>query len=219
MRFKYGFTLAEVLITLGIIGVVAALTMPVLINKHRSMVLRNQFKAAHSLLTSATKLLVAEDISPYNVSTNVRVDLGERTKAYAKVMNGTILPQRSLKLNPKNLTGKRGAHVGAISDKNAISLNNGMVVLIGFYNWIFVDINGSQKPPNRSGYDWHTFKITENDQLLPVTDPAHDTRPCTYKNQESTDVYLGYGCTEYAISDISPDGGGDYWYDFLYRKK
>ena len=30
---KHGFTLAEVLITLGIIGVVAAITLPVLINK------------------------------------------------------------------------------------------------------------------------------------------------------------------------------------------
>ena len=31
---KKGFTLAEVLITLGIIGVVAALTMPALINSY-----------------------------------------------------------------------------------------------------------------------------------------------------------------------------------------
>ena len=30
--FKSGFTLAEVLITLGIIGVVAAMTMPTLMN-------------------------------------------------------------------------------------------------------------------------------------------------------------------------------------------
>lgn len=32
---KNGFTLAEVLITLGIIGVVAAMTLPVLIQKHK----------------------------------------------------------------------------------------------------------------------------------------------------------------------------------------
>ena len=34
----FGFTLAEVLITLGIIGVVAALTMPVLIENHKKQV-------------------------------------------------------------------------------------------------------------------------------------------------------------------------------------
>ena len=32
---KKGFTLAEVLITLGIIGVVAAMTMPTLIQNHQ----------------------------------------------------------------------------------------------------------------------------------------------------------------------------------------
>ena len=35
-RKRFAFTLAEVLITLGIIGIVAAMTMPVLIAKYRS---------------------------------------------------------------------------------------------------------------------------------------------------------------------------------------
>lgn len=35
MMKKFGFTLAEVLITLGIIGVIAALTLPSLIQKNR----------------------------------------------------------------------------------------------------------------------------------------------------------------------------------------
>lgn len=39
-----GFTLAEVLVTLGIIGIVAALTMPTLIENHRKQVLRTQVK-------------------------------------------------------------------------------------------------------------------------------------------------------------------------------
>ena len=41
---KKGFTLAEVLITLGIIGVVAALTMPALINKYQKKVLEVNVK-------------------------------------------------------------------------------------------------------------------------------------------------------------------------------
>ena len=39
---KKGFTLAEVLITLGIIGVVVAMTMPVLISKYRERVFLTQ---------------------------------------------------------------------------------------------------------------------------------------------------------------------------------
>lgn len=40
---KYAFTLAEVLITLGIIGVVAAITLPNLINSYKAKVLKTQF--------------------------------------------------------------------------------------------------------------------------------------------------------------------------------
>ena len=40
------FTLAEVLITLGIIGVVAAMTMPALIANHRKTVLKTQFSSS-----------------------------------------------------------------------------------------------------------------------------------------------------------------------------
>ena len=49
-----GFTLAEVLITLGIIGVVAAMTMPTLINS-------TAFKKALSVLSQAVTLNVALD--------------------------------------------------------------------------------------------------------------------------------------------------------------
>ena len=43
MTKRFGFTLAEVLITLGIIGVVAAMTMPTLMNSTQGA----QYKAAY----------------------------------------------------------------------------------------------------------------------------------------------------------------------------
>lgn len=51
-----GFTLAEVLITLGIIGVVAAMTIPVLIANTRSAKYRSQFKKTVSTLSQAARL-------------------------------------------------------------------------------------------------------------------------------------------------------------------
>jgi prepilin-type N-terminal cleavage/methylation domain-containing protein len=47
---RVGFTLAEVLITLGIIGVVAALTIPALVAGYQEKALRTQFQKAFSVV-------------------------------------------------------------------------------------------------------------------------------------------------------------------------
>ena len=53
---KIGFTLAEVLITLGIIGVVAAVTIPTLISNYQKQALFSQFKKTYANLNQAWKL-------------------------------------------------------------------------------------------------------------------------------------------------------------------
>ena len=53
---NYGFTLAEVLITLGIIGVVAAMTMPVLIGSYRKSVTATKLEKFYSIMNQAIKL-------------------------------------------------------------------------------------------------------------------------------------------------------------------
>ena len=47
------FTLAEVLITLGIIGIVAAMTLPTLINNHNKKVTITRLKHFQSLMSQA----------------------------------------------------------------------------------------------------------------------------------------------------------------------
>ena len=58
---KKAFTLAEVLITLGIIGVVAAMTMPTLLNSTQGAQYRTAYKKALSVLSQAVVLNVALD--------------------------------------------------------------------------------------------------------------------------------------------------------------
>ena len=53
MKKKNAFTLAEVLITLGIIGIVAALTLPALIQKQQKQILITQIKSTYSILYEA----------------------------------------------------------------------------------------------------------------------------------------------------------------------
>ena len=60
-RKRCAFTLAEVLITLGIIGVVAAMTMPVVIGNATAIRHKTQFKKSLSVLNQALKLYSAHN--------------------------------------------------------------------------------------------------------------------------------------------------------------
>ncbi len=64
-KFK-GFTLAEVLITLGIIGVVAAMTMPTLINSTQGAQYKTAFKKSLTVLSQAVVMNIA--LNDYDLS-------------------------------------------------------------------------------------------------------------------------------------------------------
>ena len=228
-KIKSGFTLAEVLITLGVIGVVAAITMPTLISHHRAKVFEAQLKKAYSSISNATRMLVAQGMSPYDdfsydnkVAERPEI-LMNQTEIYAKLMLGKVCENDNINRKCgndggskwKNLTGANFIHLGAISAEKSFMLNDGTCILVANYHWFIVDINGPKKGPNRVGYDIHTFKITPDNNVKPVPEGDHDTRICTLSSKESTDIYLGYGCTPYAVMNKNPDGDGDYWHDFL----
>ena len=63
---KAAFTLAEVLITLGIIGIVAAMTMPSLLANYRQRVIISQLKKSFSTLQTAINTTNAEYGMPYD---------------------------------------------------------------------------------------------------------------------------------------------------------
>ena len=60
-KIRFGFTLAEVLITLAIIGVVAAMTIPTLINKYQDRVLETQYRKGISVLANGINLMMARE--------------------------------------------------------------------------------------------------------------------------------------------------------------
>lgn len=59
-RGKSAFTLAEILITLAIIGVVAAMTIPSLVQKYKEKAIVTRVKKAHAMLNEAYKMAVLE---------------------------------------------------------------------------------------------------------------------------------------------------------------
>lgn len=69
MKFK-AFTLAEVLITLGIIGIVAALTIPSIISAYRKKVTETKLKQTYSILSTALTNAEAQLGEPYHIYYN-----------------------------------------------------------------------------------------------------------------------------------------------------
>ena len=61
---KAAFTLAEVLITLAIIGVVAAITIPAIIANYQDKVLETAYKKSMSVLSNALNLAIANNGTP-----------------------------------------------------------------------------------------------------------------------------------------------------------
>lgn len=61
MRKYIGFTLAEVLITLGIIGIVASLTIPMLIQDYRNNVAETRLKKFYSTMNQAIAMSIKDN--------------------------------------------------------------------------------------------------------------------------------------------------------------
>ncbi len=92
---KAGFTLAEVLITLGIIGVVAAMTIPTLIANTKSQQYRAQLKKTVSTLSQAARLSQSQygfDYAGINqpCSNNGGSEHPDNVMSICSILNGSL---------------------------------------------------------------------------------------------------------------------------------
>ena len=197
-RQKAAFTLTEVLITLGIIGVVAAMTLPAVINTTRNKELETGLKKGASVLTQAFDMYQAEHgdrilpdnlgkqklksmIMPYfrtvkdcaygsSYTSSEAVD-----KACIKnyVNQGTEATENNSKVY-RNLTNTDYITLTYFDDGQAIAVD-GMLILIendaqhNYYRvYISVDVNGAGKRPNRLGQDLFMFELDTDGILRPM---------------------------------------------------
>ena len=103
MKKSLGFTLAEVLITLGIIGVVAAMTMPTLINSTQGAQYKAAFKKALSAISQGVTLNVALDGSSF--ADAVAGTAGKTDKPSSGDSVASILGSRMNVVNPATALG------------------------------------------------------------------------------------------------------------------
>ncbi len=217
---KTAFTLAEVLITLGIIGVVAAITIPNLISNYKAKILRTQFLKTYSTIAQAIKLMENDDVS----TDLVNYVNGTRHTTLAKYMtNTTICSGHTENTNKQpdgcytykmNNTSERykfltekssGIHDGEFND-GQLMLPTGALVFFddcpkgeGFKGCrIYVDINGL-KQPNQMGYDFFAFEVLDG-TLYPVGGPKTSYLQQNDCNFDESDQ-KGYTCAQKAMSD------------------
>ena len=101
-RFKKGFTLAEVLITLAIIGVVAALTIPSVISNSQQQEFKTGLRKAVSVLNSAITMNMAIDgESPYD-----NADLFRYLQRHMGVLRSTFKLDEEFKIDYSGNQGK-----------------------------------------------------------------------------------------------------------------
>ena len=87
MARKSAFTLAEVLITLGIIGVVAAMTLPTLLNSTQASQFRAQFKKTLSVASQAVVVTVALDDYDMGQANSTETGLDDNDEYYPSLYN------------------------------------------------------------------------------------------------------------------------------------
>ena len=237
---KVAFTLAEVLITLGIIGVVAALTLPSVINKYRAFVLEQQFKNSYSNL-SQTIINMKRDSGLEHLRDNyVHYDTNSGydstlVRAFYDSFDSHIAPVDKLKklypVTNYSGTGTSATNYGndwpralfILADGSSVGrqVNNGCLRF-----WI--DTNGPYKKPNRYGFDIFELRVCDStDALKPVkayknnyTDeelekeqfPYIAGAPCT---KNSKQLLNGIGCSWYALNNINPDDNSKKYWDSL----
>ena len=207
MKKIFGFTLAEVLITLTIIGVIAAITIPNLMQSWRKHQVEVAVKEAYSILNNAITMAKAENGSIAEMMTMANSVMTYNTdyrsarnyfienyivpyvKYDRKCISGTcnIIPySRVIKLDGTTENTDNGNTAGP-----QLQLKNGMylgVIRVSGSQYAFIaDINGA-KGPNRAGSDIFYFSL-----YAPVywTDYREafiggSCNSCTFKNNAST---------------------------------
>ena len=225
-----GFTLAEVLITLGIIGVVAAMTLPSVIHNYKIKSLETSFKKSYSLLSQALLKMKADDLYLEKQTGNYYY-FNDTFSKYFKTIEKYNTNTYDLKiLNYKTSSFRDPSDTIDFSNgghgHGAFILNNGAIIFNTGSWWssdtayieFMIDTNGT-KAPNRLGYDVFYFQIVHDNKLLP-SDQAkfNDTRPssancCNFST--SNKCYLtdnGCACAYYALKDRNPqDETKGYW--------
>lgn len=173
---KEGFTLAEVLITLGIIGIVAAMTIPTLMNKTNEREWKSAWKKAFSTISWSTEKMAHDNGGSLEDYFSSATDMRDKYATYmlkARTCDDSQAEGCSVS-NIKNLDGtpnglatgpsmvlNDGAVVQFWLDSSACKSSVGTPEIFTACGGAAIDINGKNNP-NTMGKDIFEFHILKN---------------------------------------------------------
>lgn len=175
------FTLAEVLITLGVIGIVAAMTIPTLITNYQKKVTVNRLKKTYALITNAVRLSEYEngEVAGWVIPQDKEIEIFDKYLApHLKVSKRNSTSNSLLLYSPGGAreTGlaivRGGAAIYTLLSGVDIIVNSGAVVgtapcpTCGTSIGLLVDLNGYNAKPNRFGRDLFFITVTTNKGVL-----------------------------------------------------
>ena len=175
----FAFTLAEVLITLGIIGVVAALTIPTLISNHQKKVYVTQFKKVYNTVTNAFKLMQAETgtdnlldndfMTALTVqSSSNEAEVTRLAKKYFNIAQDVKFYSPLSSSEYKYLFYGNGSATTNPTGYLLRTVDGADIYLFvqaySDYFSIEIDVNGSERGPNTAGRDFFSISFYKNGQ-------------------------------------------------------
>ena len=178
MTKKFGFTLSEILITLAIIGIVAAMTVPTIISKYSTSEYSARTKKAYGLVSG-----VFEEAWRNSGVDNV----SKLTEAHLrKAVEDTLRTRAGSFSNTQNLSGNGSAtpattYTYTVPDGSTFGFSRN-----GNAYTVIIDCNG-KKGPNQWGRDVYRFTVSGGDPTL---------RPDATNDCSATGHNVGYGCSK-----------------------
>ena len=214
---KAAFTLAEVLITLGIIGVITAITMPSLIQNYQEKATVTKLKKCYSLVSQAYVSILNDEGGSDTLQAGDDLEMMEKFGKYLKYQktcgrNKGCFPN----VTYKSVTGNGYSKwEDDTTDRSRAILTDGTLIMFNksamwggnegnyLYAQIYVDINGF-KGPNQLGRDFFYFYISP-EKIVPAGAKALEEKNEDQKFTKNCIQQNGYACAAWVIYNENMD--------------
>lgn len=214
LKNKSAFTLAEVLITLGIIGVVSALTIPTLVQNYQKKTFVTQLHKVYNELSNAA-IRAANDSNATSLNETIYINPDNGAKLFLEKYF-KVIKSCDKSLTPCFASGYQkmdGTDFPLMTPKYVATINSGTAISFfesyftysdeGQYHgyWqIQVDTNGAQGP-NILGRDLFYLELYSDGKVAErySSEGLYQERFCSEDNESSNEY--GLGCLSQIIKD------------------